>query len=123
VDPIVCRPESGNDFTLDASKDAWECNNTGNFTDGWLDQGTIDRLWNFFGFSIRASDNNKKFIDVPAGSPSPHFLVVTNQEDPNKLILGVDDSTHNTPSGYISADRDFNDVVFLIEFKTSTGLK
>ncbi|NTX10110.1 DUF4114 domain-containing protein [Myxococcus sp. CA056] len=79
---------------------------------GWLDDDTLDRLASEATYGQLVMPKEPVSIPRPVGNrnPMPHVIVGAPSTDPFRWILGFED----LPGG---GDRDFNDVVFVINKK------
>jgi len=85
---------------------------------GWLDQATMDRLASPtmpYNQLIVAGDPKVVNIVTNADGQTPHFVALAPSTAPNRWVIGYDDQPI-----YGTTDKDYNDVVFLIE-RTNGG--
>ncbi|MBX7096999.1 MAG: DUF4114 domain-containing protein [Myxococcaceae bacterium] len=88
------------------------CSQTGTSLDGWLDSAALTRLAAApasGGFGLTMPHEANAVISDPRGT-MPHIFVGAPTTDPTRWIFGVEDLTGG-------GDRDFNDIVFLIDKK------
>ncbi len=96
--------------------------NVCNGVSGWLDQATLDRL-NTPAYLNLVLPHQVKSIVSGAQAYPPHLFLGAPSTDPNRWLIGLEDLViydNNSCSGCTQSDRDYNDVVVLIQ-RTNGG--
>ncbi len=82
---------------------------------GWLDNATLSRL-NTAPYNNLVMPSERLVLPRPANGKMPHVVVGAPSTDPTRWIMGFED----LPGG---GDRDFNDVVFVINKVNGGGMR